>query len=186
MSVKLGTGDVDVTVNGTAADVSVLNYRGTIDVTAGRGISSLKSTLGEVKVRGARGNVHAESTYENVTVEDVVGDVDVRSSSKHITLTRVDSRNLNAETVAGVIRFSGPFHADGHYAFATHMGSIWASVTNGIHATVSVATVSGAFSSSLPYRVTDRRRQGIFTAVFGNGDALVAIETFAGAIVIRE
>jgi DUF4097 and DUF4098 domain-containing protein YvlB len=186
MSVKLGTGDVDVTVKDTDADVSVLNYRGTIDVTGGRGTISLKSTLGEVKVRSARGHVRAEATYENVTLEDVIGDVDVSSSSKHVTLTRVDSRNLNAQTVAGVIRFSGPLHADGRYAFATHMGSIWATVTNSVNATVSVATVSGAFSSALPYRVTDRRRQGIFTAVFGNGKAVVEMETFAGAMVIRE
>ena len=186
MSVKLGTGDVDVTVEGTDGDVNVLNYRGSIDVTGGRGTISLKSTLGEVKVRSARGNVQAATTYENVTLEDVIGDVDVRSSSKHVTLIRVDSKNLTAETVAGVIRFTGPFRAEGRYAFATHMGSIWATVSGGVDATVSVATVSGAFSSALPHRVTDRRRQGIFTAVFGKGRAVVEMETFAGAIVIRE
>jgi len=185
MSIKLATGDVDITVRDSEGELNILNYRGLIDVAGGRGAVLLKSTLGEIRLSGARGHIEAETTHENVTLIDVAGDVQAKSSSKHVTLNRVDTRNLDAETVAGVIRFTGPFHADGHYSFATHMGSIWATVTGDVDATVSVATVSGAFSSALPYRVTDRRRAGIYTAVFGEGKAQVEMESFAGAMVIR-
>ena len=185
MSLKLGTGDVDVTVRNSEGELNIMNYRGLIDVSGGRGAVSLRSTLGEIKLTGARGNVEAETSHESVTITDVVGNVEAKSSSKHITLSDVDGEHVSAESVGGVIRFTGPLHEQGHYSFVTHMGSIFVTSTGAVNATVSVATVSGSFASGLPYKVTNRRRAGIYTAVFGNGKAQIEMESFAGGMILK-
>jgi hypothetical protein len=121
-----------------------------------------------------------------VTLRDVVGEIEARSNMSHVTLADVDSRNLRASSIAGVIRFSGPLHEDGHYSLTAHSGSIFVRTGAPVNATVAVATVGGAFSSRLPYTVTERRRPNIFTARFGSGGAQVNLETFTGGLVIDE
>jgi hypothetical protein len=185
MSLTLGRGDVDITVQDSEGEVSVANYRGTINVSGGRRIISLKTNLGSIALKGARGRVDAVSANDEISMSDVVGDVRAVATNKHVTLDRVDSHNLQVESVFGVIRFTGPFHPDGRYSFTTHMGSIFANVVGDVDATVAVATVSGAFTSTLKYRVADKRRANIFTAVFGEGRAQVIMESFMGGMIVK-
>lgn len=185
MDLTLGRGDVDITVTGTEGEVDASNHAGTISVDGGRGVVALRSTLGAVMLRGARARMTVRSTHESVTVSDAQGDLEAESSSKHVTLSRIDSRNVRASSVGGVVRFSGPFHPDGRYSFASHMGSVWAWVPPPVGATVSIATVEGGFSTDLPYTVTERTRRGIFTATIGSGSAQVQMESFSGGIVLR-
>ncbi|HEX2077165.1 MAG TPA: DUF4097 family beta strand repeat-containing protein [Longimicrobium sp.] len=185
MDLKLGRGDVDITVTGSQGSIDASNYDGDISVDGGRGVVILQSTLGAVTLRRARGRVSASATHEPVTISDVVGDVEAESDSKQVTLARIDSRNVRATSVGGAIRFSGPFHPDGRYSFSTHMGSIWAWVPAPANATLSVATVNGGFGSDFPHTVTERTRRMIFTARVGDGSAQVQMESFSGGIFLR-
>jgi DUF4097 and DUF4098 domain-containing protein YvlB len=186
MGLTLGRGDLDITVHGTEGPVDANISSGFLKIEGGRGIVALRSFQGPIELRGARAAVTVESSLGQVTLTDVAGDVDVRSNSSHVTLQNVDTRNLRAGSIGGVIRFSGPLHPDGHYALTAHSGSVWVKSPVPINATVSLATVSGGFSSRVPYTVTDRRRQGIFTARFGEGGAQVSMESFSGGLVIEE
>lgn len=183
MNLTLGRNDVDITVTGTEGSVDASITQGKIAVTGGRGVITLKSVQGPIELSGARGTVHVESQTGQVTLRDVQGDVDARSNLYHVTLEQVDSHNLKASSVGGVIRFSGPVYADGHYTLTTHSGSVFFTSTTPLNATVAVATVTGAFAAQ-GYEVTDRRRAGIFTARFGNGAAQVSLESFNGGIVV--
>src|ERR1044071_6187750 len=185
MGLTLGRGDLDITVHGTEGSVDASISSGFIKVEGGRGLVVLRSFQGPIELTGARAAVTVESSLGQVTLSDVVGDVDVRSNSNHVTLQNVDSRNLRAASIGGVIRFSGPLHKDGRYTLTAHSGSVWVKSPVPINATVSVATVSGAFSSALPYTVTERRRQGIFTARFGDGGAQLGMESFSGGLVVE-
>lgn len=185
MNLTLGRGDVDIAVRGTEGSVDASITSGSISVEGGRGSLALRSFQGTLQVRGARASVTAESTTGAIGLYDVVGDVAVSSNSNHLTLDDVDSRNLRARTIAGVIRFRGPVHREGRYEISTHSGSIFFRSPIPINATVAVATVGGAFSSGLPYTITERQRQNIFTARFGNGGARVSLETFNGGIVVE-
>ena len=186
MGLTLGRGDVDIAVHGTHGSVDARTSSGSITVEGGRGSVSLRSFQGPIDVRGAHATVTVESTTGAIQLHQVVGDVAVSSSSNHLTLEAVDSRNLRARSIAGVIRFSGPLHPDGRYALTTHSGSVFVSSPLPINATVAVASVDGAFHSALPYTVTERRRPQIYTARFGNGGAQVSLETFSGGIVLEE
>jgi hypothetical protein len=186
MNLSLGRHDVDITVHGSEGSVDATITSGKIVIEGGRGAVSLRSFDGAIEVRGARATVKAESTMGPITLSDVVGDVDVSSNSNHLTLQNIDTRNLRAASIGGVIRFSGPLHQDGRYGLMAHSGSIFVKSPTPINATIAVATVGGAFSSLLPYTVTERQRKGIFTVRFGNGGAQVTMESFTGGLVVEE
>ena len=185
MALTLGGGDTEISVSGTQSEVVTRNYSGSITIKGGRGKISAESTLGEVAISEARGRVTAKSLHSTIRISDVEGDVEAESSSKHVYLTGITSHSVTASTVGGVLTFDGRFFDDGHYNFATHMGSIFLTVPEPVNARVNVSTVSGAFSSALAHTRQDGARRGRFTVVFGSGTATVQAQTFAGGIVLR-
>lgn len=186
MDLKLGWGDVDITVHGAEGAVEARNSTGRITIDGGRGTIAAESINGPIVIRRARGRVSAKSGNAEVRVEDSSGDLDAQSTTSHVTLTGIETRNLRAASVGGVVRFSGPLFPDGRYDLSSHSGSIWMKTPAPIDATVSVATVNGAFTTGLPHEIVERRRRGIFTARFGNGRAQVSVESFNGAIVLEQ
>jgi hypothetical protein len=185
MNLTLGRNDVDIRVHGTEGSVDASITSGHIVVLGGRGSVSLRSFEGAIELRGARATVTAESSLGPITLGDVAGDVQVSSNSNHLTLVSVDSRNLRAASVSGTIQFSGPLHEDGRYSLIAHSGSVFLRSTTAVNATVSVATVGGAFRSPLPHTISERRAS-LFTARFGSGAAQVTMESFSGALVVEE
>ncbi len=186
MSLTLGRRDVDIAVHGTEGSVDASITSGKIVIDGGRGAVSLRSFEGPIELRGARAGVVVVSTMGPITLSDIVGDVDVKSNANHVTLQNVDTQNLRASSIGGVVRFSGPLHEDGRYALMSHSGSVFVKSVAPINATISVATVGGGFSSALPHTITEQRRRGIFTARFGNGGAQVTMESFTGGLVVEE
>jgi DUF4097 and DUF4098 domain-containing protein YvlB len=162
------------------------NSTGTITIAGGRGTIAAESIDGPIVIGHARGRVSARSANAAVAIDSSSGDVDAQSTSSHVTLTGIETHNLRAVSVAGVVRFSGPLFPDGRYDLSSHSGSIWIKTPLPLNATVSVATVNGAFSSALPYDIVERRRRGIFTARFGDGRAQVSAESFNGGIVLEQ
>ena len=185
MNLTLGRNDVDITIHGTEGSVNASISSGAIVVDGGRGAVSLRSFEGPIELRGTRATIKAESTLGPITLTDIVGDVDVKSNSHHVTLVNVDSRNLRASSISGVVRFSGPLHEDGTYLLTSHSGSVVLRSVPPINATIGVASVSGAFRSAIPYSIINRTRAGIFAARFGNGGAQVTMESFTGALVVE-
>lgn len=185
MNLTLGRRDVDITVHGTEGSVDASITSGKIVIEGGRGSVSLRSFQGPIELRGARATVKVESTVGRITLTDVVGDVDVKSNSNHVTLENVDSRNLRAGSIAGVVRFSGPLHPDGRYVLTSHSGSVFLKSPPPINASIDIATVGGAFSSPQSHTITYRTRSGIFIARFGNGAAQVTMESFTGGLVVE-
>jgi len=185
MSLTLGRGgDLDVIVRGAQGSVDATIGSGKIDVEGGLGAVLLRSFDGAITLRGARASVTIETTMGPIRVADVVGEVDASSNSNHVTLENVDTRNLRVKSISGTIRFRGPLHPDGRYTLIGHSGSVFVTSPLPINATVAVASVSGAFTSPLPYTVIERQRSNIFTARFGNGSAQVSMESFIGGLVL--
>jgi DUF4097 and DUF4098 domain-containing protein YvlB len=185
MNLTLGRSDVDIAVHGAEGSVDASIASGKIVIDGGHGSVSLRSFQGPIELRGARATVKVESSMGPVTLTDIVGDVDVKSNASHVTLQNVDSRNLRAASIGGVVRFSGPLHEDGRYTLTSHSGSVFLKSAPPINATIDIATVGGAFSSAIPYTVTDRTRTGIFIARFGSGAAQVTMESFTGGLVVE-
>jgi len=185
MNLTLGRGDVDITVQGSEGSVHASSTAGKIVIDGGRGAVLASTFRGNIEIRGARAKVTVESTMGTLLLSDIVGDVDARSNSHHVTLQNVDSRNLRASSIAGMVRFSGPLHPDGRYTLTSHSGSVFLRSPAPINASIDIATVGGAFSSPQSHSITYRTRSGIFIARFGNGAAQVTMESFTGGLVVE-
>src|SRR5688572_14195138 len=185
MALTLGGGDTEIKVTGAQSEVVTRNYSGNITIDGGREKISAESTLGQVSISNVRGRVTAKSLHAAIHVSDVEGDVAADGSTNHVYLTGITSRSVSASTVGGHVNFTGRFFDDGHYSFATHMGSIVMTVPQPVNARVNVSTVNGAFSSPLAHTRQQGQRRGRFTIVFGSGTATVEAQTFAGGIRVR-
>ena len=185
MGLTLGGGDTEISVVGVQSEIVARNYSGRITIDGGRETISAQSTLGEVAISNARGRVSAKSLHAPIHISDVEGDVEAEGSSNHVYLSGITAHRVRASTVGGVLNFAGRFFDDGHYSFATHMGSIFITVAEPVNARINVSTVNGAFSSALAHTRQDGPRRGRFTVVFGTGAATVDAQTFAGAILVR-
>lgn len=186
----------DLEVQGMMLDVTVRGTRGRVGVTTVAGRTVVERTAGEVEVRTASGVVRASdvegpialsSHADDVIVRGATGRVvDARSLAGDVVLESIDAPRVHAETQAGDIRFQGPVHPGGTYAFLVHAGDARIELPPNPSATVRVSTFSGSFSSDFPVVVPGFRSGRTFSFAIGGGEADVRIEVFDGEIrVVR-
>ncbi len=184
LDLDLGGLEVDVSVIGTAGDVSVETVEGAVLVRGGAGFVSVQSLDDDVRIEDARGRIHANSTGGNVWIRNVSGEVTAESIDGDIELENVDARQITANTVDGDVTFSGPIHDGGRYRFGTHDGDVTVWVPAGVNASVSVATFEGEFETSFPVILRGSQRYR-FNFTLGDGGAVLRMETFDGDIFLR-
>ena len=134
-----------VTVEGTQSDVSAETVRGDVVIKGGNGTIVAKSIQGDVSVEGARGRITVSSVNEGVRVSASSGDVTAETTNGHISLTKMNSPNVEATTVNGHIAYDGTVADKGRYRFATHNGTITATIPADSNATFNVRTYNGDF-----------------------------------------
>jgi len=143
---------------------------------------------GDVEVVGLGAGADASSVSGDVVVRDVDGRVTAHSVSGSVTLEQVDGDEVNAQTVSGDVRFSGPIRDGGRYRFKTLSGDVTVSPDGALNADVSVSTFSGDLDSDYPITMSGGRRhshRNSFDATIGNGNATLALESFSGTISLR-
>ena len=177
-----------VTIEGAQNEVSIVTVRGDIVLKGGAGTITAKTIEGEILVDGARGKMNLSSVNQGIRVTGSSGDVTAETTNGSITLSRMDSRNVEAGTVNGNIAYEGSVADAGHYTFNTHNGDVVMTIPETANATFNVRTYNGEFGTSLPVTGPDRsevRRGKRITYTLGTGSAEVEMESFGGAIRLR-
>lgn len=182
----IGGPDLDVTVEGMQAGVSVENMEGDIEITGTSGPLSLTTLAGEVTVEGARGNVRVSAQADDVLLKDVTGDVWVTASAGDIDLVQIDGANVHAETLSGDVTFAGRLHSGGTYEFSTHSGDAEVTVPSDVSVRVSVSMFDGDFDSDFPVTLGRYSTGRTFDFTLGGGAASLSIRVFNGEIHLRE
>jgi DUF4097 and DUF4098 domain-containing protein YvlB len=185
MDLELDGVNVAITVEGTRGRVNAESVQGDITLRGGRGEVSLETVMGRVEVDGVQGAVRAASVAGGMRVRNVIGEIEAESVSGSVVIENVTSSSVNASSVSGRIYYDGIIANDGRYSFASHSGSITLAVQPDLNATISLALLSGSFSSSIGSMTGatgDRGRRQTFTV--GAGSALVELESFSGTIRI--
>jgi DUF4097 and DUF4098 domain-containing protein YvlB len=175
----------DITIDGVQSEVSVENVRGDIRVSGAPTFVTAESVEGAVSVTGARGKVKASSVNEDVRIEDATGDISAETTNGEISLLRIDSTNVDVETVNGDITYEGSVADRGHYGFATHNGNITIGMSDRANVTLTVRTFNGAFRPDLPVKSLESRRSSRATYMLGSGSAEMTLESFGGTIRLR-
>lgn len=178
-----------ITIDGAQAEVSAESVRGDIVIKGGTGFVTAKSIEGEISVEGARGKVTASSVNESIKIVDTSGEVTADSINGEITMTRMDSKSVDASTVNGTITYEGTLVDGGHYSFTSHNGDLLLGIPETSSATFSVRTYNGEFRSDIPLeggKAEDLRRGRRVSMTLGKGSADVSLESFGGEIRVRK
>ncbi|MDQ2670161.1 MAG: DUF4097 domain-containing protein [Gemmatimonadota bacterium] len=182
MPVTVGGVDLDITVDGIAAPLSLETVQGDVTVRGGAELVTLTSVEGSVSLRGARGRMQVSSVNDDVEVIDAQGDLAATTVNGDVQLSGIQSDNVDASTINGDIAFSGPIRNAGRYRFSSHNGDLTVTFPENTSAVVNVATFSGDFEAGFPVTVTGMRRGQRFSFTIGSGSAHVELESFQGDI----
>ena len=182
MGLDLSGVNLDVTVDGVRAPISVETVQGEIDVTGGEGTVSLRSVQGSVSLTGAKGRIDVHSVNEDVRVANSSGDITAETVNGEVALEGVDATGLSAETVNGDVGYDGPIHDGGRYSLSSHNGDITLAVPERANATITVSTFNGDFESDFPVPLRETRKGRRFSFGLGGGSAQVSLESFQGTI----
>lgn len=181
MNLRLSGVNTSMKVTGTEGAVTVETVSGDISVTGGSGFVSLRSVEGTVTLVGAKGKLDVNSVNSDVSVRDVAGDLQAETVNGEIRLEKVQSDNVDANTVNGDVVYDGSIRPSGRYRFVTHNGDVAVTIAEGTSALVSVSTFQGEFESAFPVTLSERHGKS-FDFTLGGGSARVELESFGGTI----
>jgi DUF4097 and DUF4098 domain-containing protein YvlB len=177
----------DITVEGTESDVAVQTVRGTITIKGGRGTLKAETVEGKIIVDGINGRLEASSVNDSIRIADSSGEIAVETTNGGITLSRIQSSMVEANTVNGSISFDGTIADDGHYSLSTHNGDILVGLPERSNLTFDVRTYNGSFNTELPVKGNaPPRRGGHALYTLGTGSARMELESFGGSITVRD
>ena len=181
MDVRLSGVTADMHLDGLQGPVSAETVEGDVVVAGGSGLVSLRSVQGNVSLTGARGKIDVNSVNSDVVVHDVSGELQAETVNGDVNLLRIQSDNVEANTVNGEITYDGTIRPNGRYRLTTHNGGVTVVIPEGTGAQVSVSTFQGDFESAFPVTLTERRGKR-FNFTIGDGSARVELESFGGTI----
>ncbi len=181
MALALSGVYTDIRVDGAESEVTGETVQGEITVRGGSGNVSLKSVQGAVTLEKARGRIDLSSVNEEIKATDVSGDLSVDAVNGDIRLIRIESANVEANTVNGDVTYDGTIKDGGRYRFATHDGSLHIAVPENASVSVSVGTFNGEFNACFPVQLRERTRHR-FRFTIGSGSARLELESFDGDI----
>lgn len=181
MDIRLSGVTADMHLDGLQGPVSAETVEGDVVVAGGSGLVSLRSVQGNVSLTGARGKIDVNSVNSDVVVHDVSGELQAETVNGDVNLLRIQSDNVEANTVNGEITYDGTIRPNGRYRLTTHNGGVSVVIPEGTGAQVSVSTFQGDFESAFPVTLTERRGKR-FNFTIGDGSARVELESFGGTI----
>lgn len=186
MAVKLAGTYLDISVEGTRAEVVAQTVRGDVRVKGGAGTVSLSSVEGEVVLEGARARAELSSSNNGIRVSAFEGNLLAQTVSGSVKLRAVAASRMDVSTVSGDISWDGTMKPDGRVQLATHEGDVDVSLAETANATLFVRAFEGHLQSTFPVEWPDQaaRRRG-FSLTFGAGAARIELETFRGTVSLR-
>ena len=163
------SGNIKLTNTGrsTAKTIS-----GNVDVsdTTIEGILTASSISGNLAIKKA--------TARGLTLSTVSGTIGVEDA----TCERVES-----QAVSGDVWFSGELEPNGRYEFSSHSGSVKVAIGSKTGFQVDATSFSGGIRTDLPINVDGTRRSGrTLQGRYGNGSAILDLNSFSGSIVITK
>lgn len=185
--------NADVTVD-SVRKFSIKNIEGNISL---RNVSSgiTASTFqGDITVEDSGGAISLESSAGNILAYGVkqgqIGEsFRAKTASGAITLQNVGSRQIDANSISGSVKFIGKFAGGGIYNFKTSNGSIELNIPKDSSATFKASYGFGSFNSELPLKISykdERLPMRNLGATCGAGEANVLLTTNSGRINITD
>lgn len=191
--------------------VSVDTISGNVRVTDIKGDINANSISGDVRISGAGRIGSAKSISGTIEVSDTQADGPVAGSSisGDVVFRRVNARRMdggsvsgsikfddvqcdrvNAQTTSGGVSFSGTLVRGGHYELHAFSGEVRVMLSGNTGFEVDATSFSGEVRTDIPITTrgstTGRGRRTTLTGTYGDGSAILDLQTFSGSIVISK
>lgn len=205
---------VDYTVTAPAGTrVSANAISGNVKITDIKGDISVSTISGDMRISGASRIDSAHSISGTIEIDDAKtdGGIDASTISGDVRFHHIAARRVNGGTVSGDIQledvaadavgastmngeitFSGTLAARGRYELKSHSGDVRLTLSGNTGFEVDANSFSGDIRSDFPITThgtadaSGRRgpRRSLLQGTFGDGSAVIKINTFSGSIVI--
>jgi hypothetical protein len=188
------SGDIRVsTLNG---DLRAESTSGNVLATSVRRIRLAKTLSGDLEIADSDGDDVVGSTISgNVVARGLKArSVDLQSISGDLRMTDVESDRTFVKSISGNIDFSGRLAQNGRYEFQSHSGDVRVSPLGSPGFSIEASTFSGDLRSDYALTLQGnppnvganlRGRNGrAVRATFGDGGALLTLQSFSGNITV--
>jgi DUF4097 and DUF4098 domain-containing protein YvlB len=196
--------DANVILRSISGDIRVSNLNGELraettsgDLTATsvRRIRQAKTISGDLEISDSDGDEVAASTVSgDIEMRAIKArTVDLQAVSGDMRITDVESDRLFGRSVSGTVEFSGRLARNGRYELQSHSGNVRVSPIGSTGFTIEASTFSGNLQSDFPVTLQGNSpnrfgpgRSSPVRGSFGDGSALLSLQSFSGNITITK
>ena len=177
---------LEVSIEGSAGDVTVSTVEGSIFLVGGSGNIALNAVDGDVTLSVASGKIAINAVEGDVSVSAANGAIAVTAVDGDVTLEGIDSDNVSVNSVDGDIGYDGTITDGGRYVLSTHDGDLDVLIPAGANARISIDTFSGDLDTDFPVELEGDFGKKRISFTIGTGKALVELSAFDGTISLRQ
>lgn len=173
--------NISVIVENLRGSAVVENVEGPIVVRAVTGDVQVESVSGSITIENVRGALDVATVNQAIRISGGSGSIEAETVNGSIVMRTVDSADVDASTVNGLVEYLGTVRDGGSYFLGTHNGRITMGIPAQANASVTVDTQNGRVQSDFAVRVggTGQRE---FSFTVGTGSARVQLESYNGTI----
>lgn len=195
---RINTMSGGINVSDITGELSLEAMSGSIKIERAARIIGAKAMSGNVSIIDAKsdGVIDAGTMSGTVTLKQVKARrLSVGAVSGTVSLADIDCERLDAQTTSGTILYEGPLSRNGRYKFAAHSGNVKLALTGDTGFEIDATSWNGGIRSELNLKnqemdPPDPRRRGpaprtrTLRASYGDGSAVLDINTFSGSIIL--
>jgi Toastrack DUF4097 len=177
-----------ITISGIKGDVSASTISGDVRVSAVGRVSTAKTVSGSVEITDAQidGALASRSISGDVTMRRVTARrIEAETVSGDGLLEDVQCERVTASTTSGTIVFAGPLARNGRYELKGFSGDVRVRLSGNPGFELDATTFSGSIrSDDFPVSSNSRVNRRTLRGTYGDGSALLDVQTFSGSILI--
>jgi len=186
MALEMSGASLEVTIEGSAGDVTVSTAEGGILLVGGSGNVALNAVDGDVTVSLASGKIAINAVDGDVSVSESSGAIAATAVDGDVILEGITSDNVSVNAVDGDISYDGTITDGGRYVLSTHDGDLDVLIPDGANARISIDTFSGDLDTDFPVELEGDFGKKRISFTVGTGKALVELSAFDGTISLRQ
>lgn len=189
LTVKSISGSIKV--NDIKGDVAAESVSGDVRIGGSGRVGTAKSVSGNVEVVDTQvdGTLEAGSVSGDVILRRLTARrIDASSISGSVTMDDVQCERIDVSSISGLVSFSGPLARNGRYALKSHSGEVRVVIAGGTGFELEASSFSGDVRSEIAITThgADRGRRRALSGTYGDGSAVLELNTFSGSILISK
>jgi len=180
----------NIRVTDIKGDVTANSISGDLHISGGGRVGAAKTVSGNVEIIDAQvdGTLASSSVSGDVILRHISARrVEAGSVSGNLKLEDLQCDRVNASTTSGDITFAGPLAKNGRYELKGFSGDVRVQLAGNTGFELDASSFSGDIrSNDFPITSKGRMNRHALNGTYGDGSAILDLQTFSGSIVISK